>query len=114
MNGMHANTIPGARVYYMRYILHDWPDHKCVEILRNLRLGMTEESKIFIDEMIMPEAHASWRATQMDMVMANCFGSTERSLPEFEALLHEAGLKIWKVYQYTKQLNDCVIVATLR
>ncbi|XXH03926.1 hypothetical protein Hte_010334 [Hypoxylon texense] len=106
--------IKGARVYYMRYILHDWPDRKCVEILKNLRAGMTEESTIFIDEMVMPERGASWRAAQMDFVMACCFASTERSLPEFEALLNEAGLKIAKVYQYTKQLNDCIIAAVIQ
>lgn len=110
----NADFVLGARVYYMRYILHDWPDRQCVEILQNLRAGMTEESTIFIDEMVMPESGASWRATQMDLVMACCFASTERSLPEFEVLLNEAGLKISKVYQYTKQLNDCIIVAILQ
>lgn len=110
----NANSVLGSRVYYMRYILHDWPDNKVVEILQNLKAGMTTESTIFIDEMVMPERDASWRATSMDIAMACAFAATERSLPEFEALLNEAGLKISKVYQYTKQLNDCIIAAVLQ
>jgi demethylsterigmatocystin 6-O-methyltransferase len=101
----------GARTYYLRNILRDWPTHKCVKILRNTRAGMSSESRILIDEMVLPERNAPWRATQLDLAIASCFGAIERSRAEWDALLDEAGLQILNVWKYTDQLDDCIIVA---
>ncbi|KAI1123504.1 S-adenosyl-L-methionine-dependent methyltransferase [Nemania abortiva] len=102
--------VKGARAYYMRNVLHDWPDHKCVEILENIKSAMTEESRILIDEMVLPERGAPWRATQLDFLMS-CAAAAERSRDEWFALLDKAGLKILKIWKYTDELDDCVIVA---
>lgn len=64
----------GARAYYFRNILHDWPDRKCIEILHNVKGSMSAESVILIDEMVLPECGAPWRATQLDMAMLTCLG----------------------------------------
>ncbi|KAI1458153.1 S-adenosyl-L-methionine-dependent methyltransferase [Annulohypoxylon moriforme] len=103
--------IKGARAYYLRAILHNWPDDKCIEILQNIKAGMTKESKILIDDMVLPERGAHWRATQFDFIMYSYFGAMERSYAQWEALLDKAGLKISKLLEYTKQLNEAVIVA---
>ncbi|KAI1114290.1 S-adenosyl-L-methionine-dependent methyltransferase [Nemania sp. NC0429] len=103
--------IKGARAYYMRNILHDWPDSKCVEILKNIKSAMAKDSRILIDEMVLPERGASWRATQSDLLVSTCFASTERSRADWDSLLGKAGLTVSKVWKYTDQLDDCVIVA---
>ncbi|KAI0179286.1 S-adenosyl-L-methionine-dependent methyltransferase [Hypoxylon sp. FL1284] len=105
--------LTGARVYYMRYVLHDWPDDACVAILRNAAAGMTAASTLLIDETMMPARGASWRAASMDLVMACCISGTDRGLPDYEALLRRAGLRVAAVYPYTAQLNDCVVAAVL-
>ncbi|EMR64685.1 hypothetical protein MGN70_008615 [Eutypa lata] len=102
--------VKGARAYYLRNILHDFPNQKCIEILQNLRAGMTEESVVLIDEMVLPECGAPWRATQLDMSMITCLAATERSEVEWRALIDEAGFKIVKIWTYTQQLRDSVIV----
>jgi len=107
-------TIRGARAYYLRNILHDWPTHKCAEILANIKSGMTEDSVLLIDEMVLPERDAPWRTAQLDMVMMTCFGATERTEAEWRALLDDAGLKITKIWKYTDECEDCVIVAKLK
>jgi hypothetical protein len=33
-------TIKGARAYFMRSVLHDWPDEQCRKILLNLKDAM--------------------------------------------------------------------------
>ncbi|KAI1208247.1 S-adenosyl-L-methionine-dependent methyltransferase [Annulohypoxylon truncatum] len=103
--------IIGARAYYLRAILHNWPDDKCIEILQNIKAGMTEESKILIDDMVLPERGAHWRATQFDFIMYSYFGAMERSRAQWEVLLDKAGLQILKASEYTKQLNEALIVA---
>lgn len=66
---------------------------------------------MLIDEMVLPERNAPWRATQLDMVMSIGFAAMERSQEQWIELLDEAGLKILKVTKYTEQLDDCIIVA---
>ncbi|KAI1738165.1 hypothetical protein F4680DRAFT_426303 [Xylaria scruposa] len=52
---MYINSPIGARVYYLRNILHDWPTSKCREILENVKIAMTKDSVILIDEMVLSE-----------------------------------------------------------
>lgn len=73
----------GARAYYFRNVLHDWPADKCVEILRNIVPAMTAESRILIDEMVLPENGAPWRATQQDFIM----GTVSNPYPLFVSFI---------------------------
>jgi hypothetical protein len=43
--------------------------------------------------------------------MASCYAAMKRSKGDWDALLEEAGLQIEKIWKYTEQLDDCVIVA---
>ncbi|KAH9886148.1 putative sterigmatocystin 8-O-methyltransferase precursor [Xylariomycetidae sp. FL2044] len=103
--------IKGARAYYMRNVLHDWPDEKCKQILQNLKIAMMPESVILIDEMVLSERGAPWRATQLDITMLTCLAAMERTEAEWRALLDDAGFKILKVEKYTDECEDCIIFA---
>ncbi|KAI0009686.1 putative sterigmatocystin 8-O-methyltransferase precursor [Xylariaceae sp. FL0662B] len=105
--------VKGARAYYLRNILHDWPDHKCKEILNNLKIAMTRDSVVLIDEIVLPDRGAPWRAAQLDLVMSAVFAGKERSQSEWRALLQDVGLKISKIWKYTEECEDCVVVAVL-
>ncbi|KAI1179887.1 S-adenosyl-L-methionine-dependent methyltransferase [Nemania sp. FL0916] len=109
-NFFTPQPIKGARAYYLRNILHDWPDHKCVEILKNIKSAMTQDSRILIDEMVLPEKGAPWRATQLDLAMGSTMAAMERSRADWDSLLGQAGLKILDVWKYTEQLDDSIIV----
>ncbi|KAJ3578053.1 hypothetical protein NPX13_g2511 [Xylaria arbuscula] len=106
--------LQGARVYYMRNVLHDWPDDKCIEILQNLKSAMTPDSRILIDEMIMPEKGAPWRATQQDFIMASVLAAKERSHSEWLAVFDGAGLRIETLWKYTEELSDHLIALVPR
>ncbi|KAI0529963.1 S-adenosyl-L-methionine-dependent methyltransferase [Xylaria digitata] len=103
--------IKGARAYYLRHVLHDWPDNECIDILKNIKSAMTQESRILIDEIVLPERGAHWRVTQLDIAMGGCFAGMERSRVEWEILLGKANLGILKVVKYGEQLGDCIIIA---
>lgn len=98
-------------MYYMREVLHDWPNDKCKEILRGTRAAMTEDSVLLIDEMVLPERGAPWRATALDMTMMSCLAAIERSEPEWRVLLDEADFKIVDIRKYTEECNHAVIFA---
>ncbi|KAK6065517.1 O-methyltransferase [Seiridium cupressi] len=106
--------IKGARAYYLRNVLHDWPDSQCVEILINIKAGMTEESVILIDETVLSEKDAPWRATQHDIEMMTVFGAQERTRAEWACLVHKAGLNIREVLRYSEEYEDSLIVVQLK
>ena len=91
--------------------MHDYPNYKAVTILRQTVTAMTSESVVIIDDMIIPDTGAHWRATQIDMVMMTTLAGLERDMAQWEELLDEAGLKIIEVKTYTEDLRDSVIIA---
>ncbi|KAI1802496.1 putative O-methyltransferase [Daldinia bambusicola] len=103
--------IRGSRVYYMHFILHDWPDEKCVQILTQLAKAMKPRySKLLINEYVIPTVDAYWEATALDMIMMTGFSSRERMRHEWENLVRSAGLrvcKIWTVSNGAESLIEC-------
>ncbi|KAI0551864.1 S-adenosyl-L-methionine-dependent methyltransferase [Xylaria curta] len=106
-----AQPVKGARFYYLRNILHDWPDDKCVAILQQLVNASGPDSQILIDEMVLPDSGASWEATTIDLTLMASFGSRERTTAQWHALLDIAGLKILRVDTYQARRQDSIIQA---
>lgn len=91
--------IKGARAYYLRSVLHDWPDHKALEILAQLRAAMTPGySRILLNEYVAKNEHPDWRPLSLDMLMMTQVCAHERSEREWEQLLGRAGLTIVGIY----------------
>lgn len=47
-NFFDKNPVKGAEVYWLRYIIHDWSDDYCVQILSAIRRSMGPKSRILI------------------------------------------------------------------
>ncbi|RYP09610.1 hypothetical protein DL764_001152 [Monosporascus ibericus] len=107
-------TVKGAYAYYLRNVLHDWPDAKVVEILTSIKAGMTKDSVVLIDETVLSECCAPWRAVQQDVEMLAVFSASERTEAEWRKLIDEAGLATRDVRRYTEEYEDTVIVAALK
>lgn len=110
-NFFEPQAVKGAKFYYMRNILHDYPDDKCHAILRNTIDALAEDSLILIDDMVLPNEGAHWQAAQLDMMMMTTLASRERTEEQWYKLLEGAGLKINRIYTYTSSLKDGVIEA---
>lgn len=39
----------------MHKIIHDWPDVQCVTILTHLRDAMSDDSRLFLNDAIVPD-----------------------------------------------------------
>ena len=92
-------------------MLHDHPDEKCCEILKHLREATVPESRVLIDEVVLPETGVHWEAAQMDILMAASHAAKERRADEWERLLASAGFKIEKIVTYSPTTQVTVIVA---
>ncbi|TVY73381.1 Demethylsterigmatocystin 6-O-methyltransferase [Lachnellula suecica] len=109
-NFFEPQVVKGAKFYYLRNILHDWPDDKAVVILKNLIPALGPDSLILIDEMILPNEKVHWQATQLDLTMMAALGSKERTNEQWYTLLEASGLKIVRIVPYTTPLNESIMV----
>ncbi|KAK5987850.1 O-methyltransferase mpaG' [Cladobotryum mycophilum] len=96
----NEQPVKGARAYYLRSILHDWPDDTCVIILNNIKEAMKQGySKLLINENVMPSVKARWEATCLDMMMLTLLSSEERTEGSWRNLIEgKAGLKILRIW----------------
>jgi O-methyltransferase domain len=84
----------GADLYLLRYVLHDWDDETCIQILRRCRAAMAPGARVVVIEMVLgtigqePEIVPS-----QDLNMLAVLTGRERTLAEFDELLTAAGLR---------------------
>jgi hypothetical protein len=90
--------IKGARAYYLRTVLHDFPDMQALQILKGVREAMTSESVLLINENFLPEKDVPLFNAEVDLSVMAMFSSLERTQKQWIALLEEAGLEVVKVW----------------
>ena len=91
--------VKGARFYFTHYILHDWDDGKCIEILKNTASAMTKGySKIYLNEWILPDVGCSLYEALLDVQMMIVLAGMERTRSQWQKLVQAAGLKIEKFW----------------
>ncbi|KAL4913952.1 S-adenosyl-L-methionine-dependent methyltransferase [Aspergillus aurantiobrunneus] len=94
-----SQPVKGARIYYMKFILHDWSDAECVQILKHIRDAMKPGySTLIIEEFILPERDCPVLPGLWDWMMLAFLNSFERSDGHWRKLLAEAGFKPRFVY----------------
>ncbi|KAJ5514342.1 O-methyltransferase family 2 [Penicillium fimorum] len=104
-----TQPITGARFYYLRRIMHDWPDDKATQILRNVRAAMGPDSRILIDDAVLPDTGANWQSTVADLAMMT-FAGKERTKHQWESLAESAGLRVEHIHAYFASTYTAVLV----
>lgn len=99
----------GAKFYYLRRIMHDWPDDKAATILRNIRAAMGPDSRVLIDDAVLPDTGANWQSAVADLAMMT-FAGKERTKLQWEALAESAGLRVEQVHNYVAATYTAVVV----
>ena len=89
---------PGADVYILSQILHDWDDERCASILRHCRTAMSPEARLLIAELVVPDGALPPPVAFVDMLMMVVLTGKERTQAEFDALLAAAQLKLVQVH----------------
>lgn len=104
-----TQEVKGAKFYYLRHILHDWTDEDCIKILKAIVPVMGPESRIVIDEIVLPNSNVPWQAAYMDLTMMSALGGVERTKAEFEKLLAGAGLRMVDIHKYDPKLQSVIL-----
>jgi hypothetical protein len=88
---------PGADVYLLSRVLHDWADDQATAILSNCRRAMRSDARLLVIERIVPAGDEPHESKFMDLNMLVIAGGRERTEHEYRALLDRSGLQLDRV-----------------
>ncbi|KAH9949724.1 S-adenosyl-L-methionine-dependent methyltransferase [Amylocystis lapponica] len=122
LNFFEDVPVQGQDIYYLRNIIHNWPDARAALILRNMQKAMAPHSRLLIHDYVLQHLHrkadsepgvdvapepllpnfgaGSARMYNQDITMLMCYNSKERTVRDCTELGREAGLRLEKVWDY--------------
>jgi acetylserotonin N-methyltransferase len=87
-----TDPLPRGDLYTLGRILHDWSEEKIRLLLRRVYDALPHGGAVLLAEMLLHDDRTGPVHAQMqDLSMLTCTEGQERSLPEYVALLNEAG-----------------------
>jgi hypothetical protein len=95
--GSFFEGVPPADAYLIKAILHDWPDDRCVAILRTCAAALNPGGVVLVVEVVLDRPGYEADAAFSDLNMLVMPGGRERTEPEYAALFAAAGLKLNQV-----------------
>ena len=90
--------IKGAKVYYLRTVLHDWPDKQAKLILKHIHEAMDSDSILLLNENALPEEKAPGFQARVDWLMMSILSGIDRTPKQFKTLLKESGFEVHGVW----------------
>ncbi|HEY5833422.1 methyltransferase [Streptomyces sp.] len=98
VGGDFFQSVPdGGDLYLMKWVLHDWNDESCVEILTNCRKAMRDDARLLVVETIVPDGDDFSPSKIIDLNMMVLTTGQERTAGEFRALLSAAGFTVTRM-----------------
>mmetsp|Transcript_27287 Transcript_27287/g.76767 ORF Transcript_27287/g.76767 Transcript_27287/m.76767 type:complete len:353 (+) Transcript_27287:88-1146(+) len=95
-----GSTIPPCDAIFLKHILHDWNDEKCIKILMSCRQALQPGGKVFVAEVVLPGPgeHTERKLAQvhLDTLMMIIDGK-ERDEGNFRSLATASGFKFDRI-----------------
>ena len=88
---------PGADVYLMRHIIHDWNDEQCLSILRNIHRAAPANANLLLIESVITPGNEPSFGKLLDLTMLVIPGGKERTEAEYRALLAAGGFELKRI-----------------
>ena len=100
---------PGADVYILKHVIHDWNDDRSTGILRNIHRAMPARGKLLIAEGIYPrridQSDTGRGAAANDVNMLVCTGGRQRCEAEFRSLYTAAAFTLTRIIPTPARLS---------
>jgi C-methyltransferase len=104
--GSFFDSVPsGGDAYVLKNIIHDWPDGKAVQILRNVRTAAGPHATVLLIELVIPDHNRDFPGKWADLEMLLNLAARERTAVEYEKLLNQAGFRMTRVVQTASPLS---------
>jgi len=102
-----AGVPEGCDGYFMKHIVHDWPDDKALVLLRNIRAVIPQHGKLLLAEAVLDDSPAPHPGKLLDIEMMIFASGKERTEEEFRELLAKGGFTLTQVIP-TKSLLSLI------
>ena len=89
------------KVYFLRFVLHDWFEDDCVRILKNIQdviPSAADGGRLYIAEILLDKNSDRFKY-MVSTHMMNMTGALERTEGEFAEILKKSGFKIENVHR---------------
>jgi hypothetical protein len=104
--GSFFDGVPnGGDAYLLKNIIHDWPDEKALQILRNVRAAAGPRTRVLLVEMVVRDSGRDGPGNWVDLEMLLNLGSRERTAEEYRKLLGQAGFRMTRVVPTASPLS---------
>jgi hypothetical protein len=103
--GDFFQSVPAADVYLLKSILHDWPDDRCVEILRVCAKSLNPGGVILVIEAVLGRSGQEAHAAFSDINMLVMPGGRERTEAQYAELFASAGLQLSRVVDTPSRMS---------
>lgn len=98
-NFFTPQPIKGANIYFIRDVLHDWPDKAAVQLLSQTAEVMEpSQSRLLIEDHVIDTENVHHTPAAADILLMLILNGIERTLEDWKMLLKESGLRIVKVW----------------
>ena len=102
---MFESVPQGLDAYIMKHIIHDWPDHLCVKILKGCRQGINPGGKLLVADFVIPPGNDCVSGKVLDLEMLLFPGGMERTEKQFRDLFAAAGWRLSRVIPTTAEIS---------
>jgi C-methyltransferase len=106
VEGSFFDSVPsGGDAYVLKNIIHDWPDEKAMQILRNVRAAAGPRATVLLVEFVIPTHDREFPGKWVDLEMLLNLGARERTAEEYRKLLSHTGFRMTRVVQTAAPLS---------
>lgn len=93
-------SIPSADVVFIKHVLHNWDDDRCVKILENCRKALPDNGRLIVVEAVLSDQPCLTQEVKMifDLIMISYTGGgRERNEQQWRSLLQKSGFTTLKI-----------------
>jgi len=94
---MFSSVPAGADAYIMKHIIHDWPDDRCVQILKACRKGVNSGGRLLVVDNVIQPGNDFSPGKFLDLQMLIFPSGCERTEKQFRDLFAAAGWKLSRI-----------------
>jgi hypothetical protein len=94
---MFSSVPEGVDAYIMKHIIHDWPDERCLQILKACRKGVNPGGRLLVVDTVIQPGNDFSPGKFIDLQMLIFPGGCERTEKQFRDLFAAAGWQLTRI-----------------
>jgi len=94
---MFCSVPAGADAYIMKHIIHDWPDDRCVQLLKACRKGVNAGGKLLVVDCVIQPGNDFSTGKFLDLQMLIFPSGCERTEKQFRDLFAASGWRLKRI-----------------